>query len=146
MSRSERSGRKQLLVNRPYQILFASRMVLVTFALATLSYLGAMAILWRYMHQPRLEARYYVIAGLMGAAITLLIELIVMIPILYYYGIRQSHRVVGPLQRIVAVLDALGQGDYAQRVTMRTSDVLSDLAKAINRMAAKLEQRHGRGR
>ena len=136
-------GRKRVLVNRAYQIPFASRMVLITFVVAAVSYLIAMAILWRHLYQSELQARYYVVAGLTGAAITLLVELIVMIPVLYYFGLRQSHRVVGPMRRMVHAIDALGEGDYSRRLNLRTGDVLEELARAINRLAETLGKRRG---
>jgi len=145
MPPNEPQPRKQLLVNKLYQVPFASRMVLLMFALTSGSFVLAMGVLWRHLHSTDLQARYYVIAGLMGCAITLLIELILMIPILYYYGLYQSHRIVGPVQRIIAVLDAVGKGDYSQRLTIRSGDVLEDVAGAINRTTEQLEQRRRRG-
>jgi nitrate/nitrite-specific signal transduction histidine kinase len=135
--------RKRLVVDKLYQVPFASRIVLLMFALTTGSFLVAMSILWRHLHHPELAARYYVIAGLMGCAMTLLIELILMVPILYYYGLRQSHRVVGPVKRIIHALRAIGKGDYSRRLTLRPGDVLGDVAGAINEMADELERRVG---
>ena len=145
MAANEPQPRKQLLVNKLYQVPFASRIVLLMFALTSGSFVLAMGVLWHHLHNTELQARYYVIAGLMGCAITLLIELILMIPILYYYGLRQSHRIVGPVKRIMTALDGIGKGDYSQRLSIRSGDVLEDVAGAINRMTEQLEQRRRHG-
>jgi nitrate/nitrite-specific signal transduction histidine kinase len=73
-------------------------------------------------------------------AITLLIELILAIPIMFFLGIRQSHRIVGPMNRLKATLEAIGRGDFSQRITLRQGDALEDLATSINQMAQGLQQ------
>ena len=133
--------RKQYLVDRAYQLRFVARLLVVVFMIAMGSSLIASAILWKSMYSNDLEQQAHIVSGLVGIAMTLLVELLLAIPILYYIGIRQTHRVVGPLKRMSRALEAIGQGDFSQRLVLRKGDVLEDLAKTINRMAESLQQK-----
>ncbi|MBI3311974.1 MAG: HAMP domain-containing protein [Candidatus Omnitrophica bacterium] len=132
--------RRRYLVNRPYQLQFVSRVLFVT-TVALASSLVALAFLWKILYRPGLERQAYLIAACIGVAVTLLIQLLISIPIIYYLGVRQSHQVIGPLQRIAQALEAIGAGDFSQRLDLRPGDALKDLAKAINRMAESLHKR-----
>jgi nitrate/nitrite-specific signal transduction histidine kinase len=76
----------------------------------------------------------------------MLIELMLAAPLVYYLGLRQSHQVVGPLRRITRMLGAVGSGDFSQRIVVRHNDVLGMVANSINRMAERLQKRHGSSR
>jgi methyl-accepting chemotaxis protein len=136
--------RKQYLVDRGYQLRFVTRVFVVVLAVAVVSSLIASMLIWRNMYRADLEQQTMFIAGLIAVATTLLIELLIAIPVVFYLGIRQSHRVVGPVNRIKAALNAIADGDFNQRITLRQGDALEDLAKAINQMAEKLQQRNPR--
>jgi len=134
--------RRQYLVDRPYQFRFVIRLLVVVFAIALVSSLLAMALLWINMYRPELERQTHIVSAFIGAATILLIELLISIPIVYYVGLRLSHRVVGPLKRVTRILEAIGAGDFSQRLILRQGDVLEDLAKSINRMAESLQKRY----
>jgi nitrogen fixation/metabolism regulation signal transduction histidine kinase len=134
--------RRQFLVDRPYQLRFVTRLFVILFMIAMASALIAMAILWKNMYRPELERQTYSVAAFLGMAVILLIELLVAIPIVYYLGIRQSHQVVGPLNRMKKAVEAIGQGDFSPRLILRRGDVLIDLAQTINRMAENLQKRY----
>ena len=133
--------RKQYLVDRGYQLRFVTRIFLVVFTVAVTSSLIATTLLWTNMYRPELDTQTPLIGSLIAVATTLLIELLLAIPIVYIFGVRQSHRVVGPIQRIKRTLEAIGAGDFSKRITLRQGDALEDLAKSINQMAANLQQR-----
>ena len=133
--------RKQYLVDRTYQLRFVARLLIVIFMIAMTSSLIASAILWKSMYSNDLEQQAHIVSGLVGIAMTLLIELLLAIPILYYLGIRQTHRVVGPLKRMMRAIEAIGQGDFSQRLILRKGDVLEELAQTINRMAESLQKK-----
>ena len=133
--------RKQYLVDRPYQLRFVTRVFLAVFTVAVASSLIATGLLWTNMYRPELETQTPLIGSLIAVATVLLIELLLAIPIVYVLGVRQSHRVVGPIKRIKQTLEAIGAGDFSQRITLRQGDALEDLAKSINQMAASLQQR-----
>ena len=96
------------------------------------------------MYLPEGNSHVMLIACLISVAVTLLFELLLAFPIVFYIGVRQSHRIVGPMNRLKQMLEAIGQGDFSQRITLRKGDALEDLAAAINRMAESLQLRSPR--
>lgn len=54
-------------------------------------------------------------------------------------GILASHRIAGPVYRMIKFLEELTKGDYTKRVILRKTDELQDLAAAINKLVEKLE-------
>ena len=140
----EQYKRRQYLVDRGYQLRFVTRVFMVVFAVAVVSSLITTGLLWMNMYRPELEPQIPLIASLITVAITLLIELLISIPIVFFLGIRQSHRVVGPVNRMKATLEAIGMGDFSQRIVVRHGDALEDVAKTINKMAEQLQQRFPR--
>ncbi len=144
MSPERSYQRRQYLVDRRYQLRFATRIFLVVLAVALLSSLLSTALIWMTMYRPDLGLWTPLITSLIAIAITLLIEILLALLIAFVFGIRQSHRVVGPLNRMKRILEAIGMGDFSQRITLRHGDALEDLAKAINQMAESLQQRFPR--
>ena len=136
--------RKQYLVDRGYQLRFVTRVFMVVLAVAVISSLISTTLLWLNMYRTDLESQTPLIASLIAVATTLLIELLLAIPIVFFLGIRQSHRIVGPMNRLKRTLEAIGTGDFSQRITLRQGDALEDLAKSINQMVESLAQRFPR--
>ena len=137
--------RKQYLVDRAYQLRFVTHVFMAVFSVAVISSLIATGLLWANMYRPELEPQATLIASLIAVATTLLIELLLAIPVVYVLGIRQSHRIVGPMNRLKQILEAIGNGDFSQRITLRQGDALEDLARCINQMAERLKQRYPSG-
>jgi len=54
-------------------------------------------------------------------------------------GILASHRIAGPVFRMIRFLGNVTAGDYSQRIHLRKKDELKDLAEAINKLVDKLE-------
>ena len=50
-----------------------------------------------------------------------------------------SHRIAGPVYRIMKFMETLTAGDYSQRIRLRKGDELKDLAESINKFVDKLE-------
>ena len=136
--------RKQYLVDRDFQMRFVTRLFMVVVGIAALAALISSTLLWKTMYLPEGGSHVMLIACLISIAVTLLFELLLAIPIVFYVGIRQSHRIVGPMNRLKRMLEAIGRGDFSQRITLRKGDALEDLAAAINRMAESLQQRSPR--
>ena len=143
MSPEPQYKRKQYLVDRGYQLRFVTRVFMVVLTVAVVSSLISTALLYANMYRPELPQQT-LISSLIAVATTLLIELLLAIPIVFFLGIRQSHRIVGPMNRIKQTLAAIGQGDFSKRITLRQGDALEDLANAINQMAERLQQRFPR--
>ena len=136
--------RKQYLVDRAYQLRFVTRLFLIILLVATASALVSSILVWRNTYTPGQTSQEVFIVALVAISSTLLIELLLAIPLIFVLGIRQSHRIVGPMNRIRQTLAAIGQGDFSRRITLRQGDALEELAVAINQMAERLQQRFPR--
>jgi len=55
-------------------------------------------------------------------------------------GIIASHRIAGPIDRMVRFMDAVANGDYSRRLKLREKDELQDLADTINKLVDRLEK------
>lgn len=144
MNSNQPYQRKQYLVDRAYQIRFVTRVFSAVLAVAVISSLLSTSLLWMNMYRSELGSQTLFVACLVAVAVTLLVELLLAIPVVFYLGIQQSHRIVGPMNRIKQTLEAIGKGEFSQRITLRQGDALEDLAKAINQMAERLSQRSPR--
>ena len=133
--------RKQFLVDRDYQLRFVTRLFMAVLAVAAVSSLLATGLLSVYMYQPELPQQTMIYCSI-AIALTLLVELLISIPVVWVLGIRQSHRIVGPMARIKRLLEAIGNGDFSQHITLRKGDALEDLAGSINKMSEALQQRY----
>ena len=136
--------RKQYLVDRGYQLRFVTRLFSIILSIAFASCLFSSVLVWRNMYLPEPRSYTSLVVALVAIATTLLIELLLAIPLVWFLGIRQSHRIIGPINRIKRTLEAIGAGDFSQRITVREGDALEDLAKSINKMAETLQQRSPR--
>ena len=132
--------RKQYLVDRDYQLRFVTRLFMAVLAVAAISSLIATGILSATMYQPDLPQQTLIYCFI-AIALTLLIELLIAIPIIWVLGIHQSHQIVGPVNRMKRMLEAIGNGDFTQRITLRQGDALEDVAKSLNQMVEALQRR-----
>ena len=141
MSQPPTYKRTIYLVDRAYQLRFVTRLFMGVLGIAVASSLIASGLLWQQLYTPELGTTGPLVTGLVAVSATLLVELLLSIPLIFYVGIRQSHRVVGPMKRMKAALEAIGRGDFSQRLVLRQGDTLEDLAESINKMAEALQQR-----
>ncbi len=135
--------RRQYLVDRAYQMRFVGHLFTAILAVAVIGSLISSVILWSNLEASS-DTSTSLAVSLIAVAITLLFQLVVGGGLVYYIGIRQSHRIVGPMIRIKRALEAIGAGDFTQRIQLRKDDALQDLAEAINKMAENLQQRFPR--
>ncbi len=134
--------RKQYLVARTYQLRLVGRLFLIMLAVAVTS-AGIAGLLLRQIYSPAQGLQPWLVTGLVAIAVIVTVELLLAAPLIYYLGIRQSHRLVGSAARMKRTLEAIGQGDFSQRLVVRQGDALEDLAESINAMAHSLERRKG---
>jgi methyl-accepting chemotaxis protein len=59
-------------------------------------------------------------------------------------GLYFSNSIVGPIPRLRRTLEAMGQGDFSQRVKVRPGDAMEFLAEDLNQLAVKLDGKYGR--
>ena len=137
--------RSRYLVDRGYQLRFVARIFLVVLTVGILSALLATSLVWVMLYRPEPDSRALLIPSLIAIATMLFLELLLTIPIVFFMGVQQSRRIVGPMDRLLRTLEAIGQGDLSRRLSVRYGDTLEKLAKAINKMAERLQQRPGSG-
>lgn len=73
--------------------------------------------------------------------IVFFINMLVVLPFIFYGSIVFSHRIAGPLPKIYQAIRNIGQGDFDIKLTLRKHDELRELVDAINETAKKLKDR-----
>lgn len=143
MAQSAKFRRKQYFVERGLQLRFARFVILFVF-LASLA-TGLLVFYTSYFMLGEKLADVYpqgrLITIFKTVHIALLIDLVVMIPIIFYGSIVFSHRIAGPLPKIYRTLREIGQGNFDLKLQLRRTDELRELADVINEMTAKLKER-----
>ena len=133
--------RTQYLVDSGFQLRFVTRLFMAVLGVASVAALISSVLLWNNLSVSGQWPNTLLTTSLIAVSTTLLIELLLAIPIIFFLGIRQSHRIIGPMARLKRMLEALGQGDFSQRIVLREGDVLEDFSKSLNQMAESLQQR-----
>jgi signal transduction histidine kinase len=57
----------------------------------------------------------------------------------FWFGMRLSHRIVGPMIQIQRILERAIKGKYESRINLRTNDYLHEIAEDINLLLEKLD-------
>jgi len=65
--------------------------------------------------------------------------------IIAHLGIRASHKLCGPIYRILAELKAIDRGELPKPIVLREDDELQDLAKAFNKLVAMVSEQRAAG-
>lgn len=137
-----RVARRRYLVDPSYQWRVTRLLVIIMLVVVLVTLTLICGALWSTIGDLRLGPSALFIAVFRAVAWLVVVELIVLVPLIILLGIRLTHRVVGPMARIKAALEQLGEGRYDLHLTLRDGDVLADLAKSITRLAARLRDRH----
>ena len=137
--------RQRWVVEPAYQWRITRMLVIALLLVVVCTLLLIYAALWTTLGELELWPSAVFIAAFKAVAWLVIVELVAIIPLVIGVGIVITHRVVGPFGRITAVLEQIGQGRFDARLRLREGDVLADVADAINRMAAALQQRQPRG-
>lgn len=128
--------RKTLLVNRPYQLKVVLKMVAVVIT-ATLSSTLAVYILtareversFFMIHRGITDMRALLIPVL---TISGLATFLALAALAAYTILRETHRVVGPAERMERKFQEMSRGDFALMQSFRKDDVLKGLDDCIN--------------
>jgi two-component system sensor histidine kinase ResE len=57
----------------------------------------------------------------------------------FWYGVRLSHRIAGPMVQIKRVLERAAKGEYKSRIQLRSNDYLHEIGDELNRLLEELE-------
>ena len=140
-TRSRAYQRRQWIVNPPFQYRFIGIMLLVLLLL-TVGALGSLYVaIWLTLRMLEISKDPLAVAQLTTAALVMTCELLLIVPVVVWIGIRLTHKVVGPLVRINAVLQQMAGGDFNIHLKLRKGDSLIELAEAVNVLAEALRSR-----
>lgn len=136
--------RKQYMVQRGMQLRFVRFVMIYMFicclATAAIVFYSTFAVLSEKLAGIYPQHRLPEIFG--RAYVAFFISLAASIPLLFYGALVFSHRIAGPLPKIYNALDAIGEGRFEGRLSLRKDDELKELVDHINQMAEKLKQRN----
>jgi nitrogen fixation/metabolism regulation signal transduction histidine kinase len=134
MSAMEQNRRRRYLIDRGFQSKYVA--LLVVFIVA----LGIAALLILVLgsgetQDPQAKT------DLRGAIFAMLAVLVVFMGLTIWYGLRFTHRLVGPVYAITRHLNWIQDGNYTRDLKLREKDEFQNIAAIFNGMQAMLRQR-----
>lgn len=141
MSPRAKHHRKQILVVKKIQFRFAGFVILLAAGTAFITSLAVFFTVLTVLGD-KLAAVYpqgRLAPIVQSAYLSFIVVFGVSVPVICYFAIRFSHKVVGPLPKIYRYLVTVGQGIYPGKLTLREGDHLIELAQVINEMATDLK-------
>ncbi len=135
--------RKKYFVDRGLQLRFARFVILFVFGASLLT---ALTIFYTtFMLLGEKLADVYPQGRLMdifrSVHVAFFLNLLVILPIIFYGSIVFSHRIAGPLPKIYRALRDMGKGNFEIKLVLRNRDELRELADVINETARNLKER-----
>ena len=122
--------RTTIVINKKFQYQFA----LLLAAMAVLFLNGFLIMRILFAAEQPLDLSTPTIVGI--AAVELLL-----IACVWYWSIKASHRVAGPMYVITREIDKLGGGDMTARVNIREKDMFQSEAERMNVSIAALQEK-----
>lgn len=135
---SQSYRRQRWLVNRPLQLRFVKAMVLVLCVTAAAAVAAVYLAVWVTLSSFELSHDPLIVSLFNTVCWMIVLELLLVTPLVVWFGVRLTHKVAGPLVRIDAALHRLARGDFNVHLTLRRGDSLVELADAINALAATM--------
>jgi signal transduction histidine kinase len=135
--------RKQYFIQREMQLRFAKFVILFALGAALITGLTVFYTTF-FMLGERLADVYpqgRLITIFRNAHIALLINLLLILPPIFWVSIRFSHRVAGPLPKIYQAIKDVRDGNYNVNLVLRKKDELRELADLINEMSKSLKEK-----
>ncbi|NQU95434.1 MAG: HAMP domain-containing protein [Candidatus Omnitrophica bacterium] len=135
--------RTRYIVKAKFQMKYVGLLLLVALASATISgytiYYNSWVLLGEKLANVYPQGRLMEIFK--SVNIKLAVSMVFVSMICIGIGILASHKIAGPVHRMVMFLDSLTAGDYSKRLFLRKKDELKDLAEAINRLTVELDKK-----
>jgi ABC-type transport system involved in cytochrome c biogenesis permease subunit len=138
--------RKRLIVERKFQFRFARFVILLAFVSSVLTGLVVFYTTFTMLGE-RLADVYpqgRLVEIFRSVHLALFINVMVLLPILFYGSVKYSHRIAGPLPKMYEALRQIGEGNFEVNLVLRKNDELRDLADLINSTARLLKERESR--
>ena len=137
--------RRRWIINAPLQLRLVGTLVLSVCSLAGAILLALYLSLWVVLRTYDLQHDEITVllfrnVGLL-ATVVILCCLLVSIWALFWVSIVYTHRIAGPLVRIMSGVEQMTHGNFNIHLSLRKGDGLQDLAEDINRLAAYLRSR-----
>jgi methyl-accepting chemotaxis protein len=135
--------RSKYVVQREMQLRFARFVIL--FAVAA-SLITGLTIFYTtfFMLGERLADVYpqgRLVTIFRNAHIAMVVNLILILPPIFWISLRYSHRIAGPLPKIYSALKEIRDGNFDVNLTLRKNDELNELAILINELAKSLKEK-----
>ena len=133
--------RRQWIVNPALQYRFIWTMLWLLLLLTAGALASVYLALWWTLRTFELLNEPVAVAQLTTVALLITVEVLLLMPVVVWIGVRLTHRVAGPLVRIMAALDRMTHGDFNVRITLRRGDSMVEVADAVNTLADSLRSR-----
>ena len=145
MNPNQSYRRKQYFVMKGLQFRFARFVVLFALLSSLVTVLTGATIFYTTFSilGDKLAAVYpqgRLVAIFRSVHIAVLISFLIILPIIFYASILFSHRIAGPLPKILEALRQIGQGNFNVNLVLRKHDELKELADTVNETANNLKQ------
>ena len=132
--------RTRYIVQRQFQVKYAGWLLVICALVGWLAgatvYMMAMQQLGTKIEQIYPQSR--AVAIFQSTQLTLVRNLLWLIPVLLIVSVGMSHKIAGPMVRIKRMVDEIGYDDVPGPITLRKHDELRDLAASLNAMGQRL--------
>ncbi|UCF31087.1 MAG: hypothetical protein JSV26_01280 [bacterium] len=136
MATGKRSGRRKLLVNRPYQVRFILEVLIVVVLATCLS-----GVITYILTDREIESGFYtvhrslrdirqVLLPVLG--LSTIVTFVAMALLGAYVTLRETHKVIGPARKMERKFIEMSSGDFSLMDSFRKADVLKGLDDFIN--------------
>lgn len=123
--------RKQILIKKGFQFAYVGKILLLELiAVATTALLMSYLFLFVFNESSLVSSGPWG-AGLLWSTVALTL---ILMAILFWLGIRISHKIAGPMYRFEQVFNDIQEGNFNSRVYLRDGDEMQPLAKTFNAM------------
>ena len=135
--------RKKIFVDRGLQLRFARFVILFVFASSLLTGLTIFYTTFLMLGE-RLADVYpqgRLVSIFRSVHLVFFVNLLILLPVIFYGAIVFSHRIAGPLPKIYQALREIGKGNFDVNLVLRKHDELKELSDVINDTARNLRQK-----
>lgn len=133
--------RRQFMVRPKFQLKYAGIMLLLVLMCAAVTGYTIYYSAWLYLGEKlaNVYPQGRLIAIFNAVNMRVAVNLVFISALCVGVAIFASHKIAGPIYRMIRYLDSAAGGNYSERLKLRKGDELQDLAEAINRLVEKLD-------